>query len=118
MSETEDRNIELQINSLLLEVETNSEEIKKLRDGRREHAGWLNRHNLEIDQLQLRVGEIQATRIAAVEADVQSISNKHDALAAVVGSMASDMKTLSWKVGVIIGVFVFLAQQAMKFIHF
>jgi hypothetical protein len=84
---------------------------------RHEHAGWLNRLTLEINELRLRSGEVQAARITALEGGVRLISEKYDALSKIVGDIASDMKTLSWKVGVIIGVIVFLAQWATKFIH-
>jgi hypothetical protein len=93
-------------------------EIASLRSSRHEHGNWLNRHNLEISAVSQRLEELFMQRLTATEKglfEVRTIQEEHGK---AISSLVSDMKVLAWKIGVILAVLVFLANQLASRIHF
>lgn len=83
-------------------------EVNSLRSSRHEYGNWLNRHNLEINQMQYQNVNFSEGLKSNTDATKQ--------LSLQVAALDKALANATMKVGVIIGVLVFLANLAVKYI--
>lgn len=92
------------------EVRHISDDVSSLRATRHEYGNWLNRHNLELNTMDSKLG--------IVDREVVAMKVKVEEQGRAVVALSSDAKVLAWKIGVILAVLVFIANQAASRIHF
>lgn len=104
----------------LLALETSAKvaegEIVKLAASSHEKANWLNRHNLEIAELQMKAqhAAIVAGRVDGLEGNLAKL---HLELVSQLAQLRSDLRQNTWAVSVIVGIIVVVGRAlADKFL--
>jgi chromosome segregation ATPase len=100
-------------------IEVIKDEISSLRASRHEYGNWLNRHNLEISELNLQRTQISGTitvlsaKIDKLETDINTIQIT---IIQQIATLKSDLRQTMWIVSLLVGVLVFSARAlASKF---
>lgn len=100
-------------------LEVIKDEISSLRASRHEYGNWLNRHNLEIAELNLQRTQISATitvlsgKIDKLEADINTIQIT---IIQQMAALKSDLRQTMWIVSLLVGIIVFFGRGiATKF---
>jgi len=100
-------------------------EISSLRASRHEHGNWLNRHNLEIQGLQLENSRFDNNlntvfnRLEAIDLHIKGqeikivtlIAELKENFTAQINTLRSDQRQTTWIVGLIVCIIVFVAKS-------
>jgi chromosome segregation ATPase len=107
------------LTALEMTKEVHEAEISSLRASRHEYGNWLNRHNLEISELNLQRTQISSTinvlsvKIDKLETDINSIQIS---MIQQMALLKSDLRQTMWIVSLLVGILVFFGRGiAAKF---
>lgn len=104
--------------SLELGSKTVDGEISSLRATRHDFGNWLNRHNLEINEVKQSLKETLIQRLCSAEEEVEAVKELISKQSEAIATLTSENKLQGWKIGFVLGVFVFIAEQLAGRFHF
>lgn len=81
------------------------------------HAGWLNRHNVDLSSISQRIDESHTLRLNAVEKGMDEVRTIQKMHGEAIDRLAADAKVLAWKIGAILAGLTFVANQLANRIH-
>ena len=106
------------LQALEINAEIDSRELASLRASRHEQSNWLNRHNLEINELKTLLDVKYGQRITVLEGKVEEMDKTQLEQTKLLITLRETLQGERWKIGGIIAVLVFVAQQLASHIKF